>query len=128
MASFAGDNRLATVIGNTELKVVAGMNNAKKPFDDKRVRQALMMAVDRQAVVDGAWSGLGTPIGSHYTPNDRGFKDLTGVYPHDAEKAKKLLAEAGYPNGFDLQPSRRRRWPMHSARRRCCRRCLPISV
>ena len=100
MASFAGDNRLATVIGNTELKVVAGMNNAKKPFDDKRVRQALMMAVDRQAVVDGAWSGLGTPIGSHYTPNDRGFKDLTGVYPHDAEKAKKLLAEAGYPNGL----------------------------
>ncbi|MGK6311759.1 ABC transporter substrate-binding protein [Neorhizobium sp. DT-125] len=98
--SFEGDKRLVTVIGNTELKVVAGMNNARKPFDDKRVRQALMMAVDRATVVEGAWSGLGTPIGSHYTPNDPGYKDLTGVYPYDPEKAKALLAEAGYPSGF----------------------------
>ncbi len=100
--SFKDDKAIATVIGNTELKVVAGMNNARKPFSDKRVRQALMMAVDRATVVDGAWSGFGTPIGSHYTPNDRGYKDLTGVYPYDAEKAKALLAEAGYPNGFSF--------------------------
>jgi ABC-type dipeptide transport system, periplasmic component len=98
--SFEGDKRLATVIGNTELKVVAGMNNSRKPFDDKRVRQALMMAVDRATVVEGAWSGYGTPIGSHYTPNDRGYKDLTGVYPYDPEKARALLAEAGYANGL----------------------------
>jgi peptide/nickel transport system substrate-binding protein len=98
--SFEGDKRLATVIGNTELKVVAGMNNTRKPFSDKRVRQALMMAVDRATVVEGAWSGYGTPIGSHYTPNDRGYKDMTGVYAYDAEKAKALLAEAGYPTGF----------------------------
>ncbi|SIQ12829.1 peptide/nickel transport system substrate-binding protein [Rhizobium sp. RU35A] len=100
--SLKGDARLATVIGNTELKVVAGMNNAKKPFDDKRVRQALMMAVDRQAVIDGAWSGFGTPIGSHYTPNDRGYVDLTKTYPYDPQKAKALLAEAGYPDGFSF--------------------------
>ncbi|SMC98670.1 ABC transporter substrate-binding protein [Rhizobium sp. RU36D] len=102
MESFKDDPKLTTVIGNTELKVVAGMNNARKPFDDKRVRQALMMAIDRQTVVDGAWSGLGTPIGSHYTPNDRGYLDLTGVHPYDPEKAKALLAEAGYPNGFSF--------------------------
>jgi peptide/nickel transport system substrate-binding protein len=102
IASFKDDKAIATVIGNTELKVVAGMNNARKPFSDKRVRQALMMAVDRATVVDGAWSGFGTPIGSHYTPNDRGYKDLTGVYPYDAQKAKALLAEAGYPNGFSF--------------------------
>ncbi|MBY5314217.1 ABC transporter substrate-binding protein [Rhizobium leguminosarum] len=100
MSSFDGDARLVTRIGNTELKVVAGMNTAKKPFDDKRVRQALMMAIDRKTVIDGAWSGLGTPIGSHYTPNDPGYQDMTGVLPYDVEKAKALLAEAGYPNGF----------------------------
>ncbi|OWV81252.1 ABC transporter substrate-binding protein [Rhizobium sp. R634] len=100
MSSFDSDARLVTRIGNTELKVVAGMNNAKKPFDDKRVRQALMMAIDRKTVIDGAWSGLGTPIGSHYTPNDPGYQDMTGVLPYNVEKAKALLAEAGYPNGF----------------------------
>jgi peptide/nickel transport system substrate-binding protein len=98
--SFADNKKLATVIGNTELKVVAGMNNTRKPFSDKKVRQALMMAVDRATVVEGAWSGYGTPIGSHYTPNDRGYKDLTGTWAYDAAKAKALLAEAGYPNGF----------------------------
>nr|CAD6407344.1 ABC transporter substrate-binding protein [Rhizobium sp. Q54] len=98
--SFEGHERLVTVIGNTELKVVAGMNNARKPFDDKRVRQALMMAIDRNTLIEGAWSGFGTPIGSHYTPNDPGYVDLTGTYPYDPEKAKALLAEAGYGNGL----------------------------
>ncbi|TCU18322.1 ABC transporter substrate-binding protein [Rhizobium sullae] len=100
MSSFEGDPRLVTKVGNTELKVVAGMNNAKKPFGDKRVRQALMMAIDRQTVIDGAWSGLGTAIGSHYTPNDPGYQDMAGMLPYNLEKAKALLAEAGYPNGF----------------------------
>lgn len=100
IADLEKEEKLSVVIGNTELKVVAGMNNARKPFDDRRVRQALMMAVDRATVVEGAWSGFGTPIGSHYTPNDPGYLDLTATYPHDAEKAKALLAEAGYPNGF----------------------------
>ncbi|WP_421360581.1 ABC transporter substrate-binding protein [Agrobacterium rosae] len=102
MGSFDGDARLGTFIGNTELKVVAGMNNAVKPFNDKRVRQALMMAVDRATVIEGAWSGFGTAIGSHYTPNDRGYVDTTGTLPYDAEKAKALLAEAGYPNGLSF--------------------------
>ena len=101
-ASFRNEPKFAAVAGNTELKVVAGMNCAKKPFDDKRVRQALMMAVDRKALIDGASSGLGQPIGSHYTPNDPGYVDLTGIHPYDPAKARALLAEAGYPNGLSF--------------------------
>jgi peptide/nickel transport system substrate-binding protein len=78
------------------------MNNARKPFNDKRVRQALMMAVDRGTVIEGAWSGYGTAIGSHYTPNDRGYVDTTGVHSFDIDKAKALLAEAGYADGFSF--------------------------
>lgn len=102
MTSFAGDANLVTKVGNTELKVVAGMNAGQKPFDDRRVRQALMMAIDRKTVIDGAWSGLGTPIGSHYTPNDPGYLDLTARWPYDPQKAKAMLADAGYPNGFSF--------------------------
>nr|WP_102960017.1 ABC transporter substrate-binding protein [Mangrovicella endophytica] len=101
-ASFKGDPRLTTSVGDTELKVVAGLNGRKAPFDNPKVRQALMMAIDRQTVIEGAWSGYGTPIGSHYTPNDPGYVDTTGVYPYDPEKAKALLAEAGYPDGLSL--------------------------
>ncbi|CAH1658514.1 MULTISPECIES: ABC transporter substrate-binding protein [unclassified Chelatococcus] len=100
--NFQKDARFTTLVGNTELKVVAGMNNQRKPFDDKRVRQALMLAIDRPLLIEGAWSGLGQAIGSHYTPNDPGFIDLTGVYPADKAKARRLLSEAGYPNGFSF--------------------------
>ncbi|HEX2146509.1 MAG TPA: ABC transporter substrate-binding protein [Pseudorhizobium sp.] len=100
MSSFEGDERLVTVIGDTEMKVVAGMNNARKPFDDKRVRQALMMALDRNMIIEGAWSGFGTRIGSHHTPNNPGYSNLTDVLPYDVVKAKALLEEAGYGSGL----------------------------
>ncbi len=99
-STFQNNPRFAAVIGNSELKAVAGMNCERKPFDDVRVRRALMMAVDRNLLVKAVSSGLGEPIGSHYTPNDPGYIDLTGVLPHDPKKAKALLAEAGYPNGI----------------------------
>ena len=55
------------------------------------MRQAIAYAIDRKAIIDGAMNGFGAPIGSHLTPNDPGYVDLTGEYPHDPAKAKALL-------------------------------------
>lgn len=101
-STFETDERFEAVAGNTELKVVAGMNGRAAPFDDPRVRRALMMAVDRPMLVEGAYSGFGTPIGSHYAPNDPAFVDLTAVHPYDPERARALLAEAGLADGFSF--------------------------
>ncbi|WP_414471579.1 ABC transporter substrate-binding protein [Microvirga sp. M2] len=101
-AEFQKDPRFKAVAGNTEGETVAGMNNARKPFDDARVRRALMHAIDRKALVEGAYSGFGTPIGSFFSPNNPAYVDMTGVIPYDPEKAKALLKEAGYANGLSI--------------------------
>ena len=71
------------------------MNNAKAPFNDIRVRQAVSHAIDRNEIIDGAMYGKAVPIGSFYPPHGSAYVDLTGVYPHDTEKAKKMFEEAG---------------------------------
>jgi peptide/nickel transport system substrate-binding protein len=95
LAQLEADPRFKVVIGTTEGETILGMNNAVKPLDDVRVRRAIAHAIDRQAIVDGAMFGYGTPIGSHFAPHHPAYVDLTGLYPHDPEKAKTLLAEAG---------------------------------
>ena len=99
---FQKDARFTAVIGKTPRKLVAALNNEKSPLDDVRVRQALMSAIDRKAVIEGAYSSFGTPIGSHFAPTDPGYLDLTGTLPYDPARSKKLLADAGLPNGFTL--------------------------
>lgn len=98
--AFEKDPRFNAVVGTTPGTVVVGMNNSRKPFDDVRVRQAMMSAVDRQGVIDAAYSGYGIPIGSHHAPTDLGYSDLTGVWPYDPDKARALLKAAGYADGF----------------------------
>ncbi len=102
LAQFKSDPRFAVVIGSTEGETIMAMNNGRKPFDDIRVRRAMSYAIDRQAIIDGAMFGYGTPIGSHFSPADPGYIDLTGLYPHDPDRARALLADAGYPNGFKV--------------------------
>jgi peptide/nickel transport system substrate-binding protein len=101
-ADLKKDPRFTAVAGNTEGEIVAGLNNTRKPFDDPRVRRALMHAVDRKALVEGAYSGFGQPIGSHFSPNHPAFTDLVGAVPYDPAKAKALLKEAGYGNGLSI--------------------------
>ncbi len=100
LPQFQADPRFAVVVGSTEGETILATNNARKPFDDIRVRQAIAHAIDRKAIIDGAMFGVGTPIGSHFAPHHPAYVDLVDTYPHDIEKAKALLAEAGYPDGF----------------------------
>jgi len=102
LAQFQSDPRFQVLIGGTEGKTILAMNNKKKPLDDLRIRQAIAYAIDRKAIIDGAMNGLGTPIGSHLTPNDPGYVDLTGQYPHDPEKSKALLKAAGVKLPLEL--------------------------
>ena len=102
LGQFKNDPRFQVLIGGTEGKTILGINNKKKPLDDLKVRQAIAYAIDRKAVIDGAMDGLGAPIGSHLTPNDPGYVDLTGMYAHDPAKAKALLKEAGVTTPLEL--------------------------
>jgi peptide/nickel transport system substrate-binding protein len=74
-----------------------------KPLADVRVRQALNYAVDRSAVAKAIGAGYGLPIDQMAIPGDDGYNPaLKNAYPYDPAKAKQLLAEAGYPNGFSF--------------------------
>jgi peptide/nickel transport system substrate-binding protein len=95
LKQLQADKRFVVEVGSTAGKGIMTINNKKKPFDDVRVRRALMHAIDRKAFIDGVLEGLAKPIGSHFTPTDAGYVDLTAVYPYDPEKAKALLKEAG---------------------------------
>ncbi len=99
------------VVSNPELKgtegtatteITVAMNNTRPPFDDVRVRQAITMAIDKDTIVQGAMFGLGTVIGSHMSPSEPYYLDLSGTYPYDPVRARELLAEAGYADGFTI--------------------------
>lgn len=89
--------------GTTDGEVVLGFNHANEALSDVRVRQAISHAIDRQALVDSVWGGKGMLIGSMVPPTDPWFEDLSGVYPYDPDKARELLAEAGYASGLTLR-------------------------
>ncbi len=93
------DPRFAVVVGTTEGEVILATNNARKPYSDPRVRQAIARSIDRDELIS-AESGFGVPIGSHFAPHNKAYIDLVKTYPLDTAAAKKLLTEAGYPDGF----------------------------
>lgn len=88
--------------GNMNLVQALFLNNKVKPFDDIRVRQALNYAIDKQGILDMVAGGKGTIIGSNMFAGFTKYfeKGLEDLYPYDVNKAKELLKEAGYENGF----------------------------
>ena len=101
LPQFEADPRFQVLVGSTEGETILSTNNKQAPFDNVKVREALAHAIDRQAIIDGAMFGYGTPIGTHFAPHNPAYVDLTGQSAFDPERAKALLAEAGLPDGFE---------------------------
>jgi peptide/nickel transport system substrate-binding protein len=101
LPQFEADPRFQVLIGSTEGETILSTNNKMPPFDNVKVREALAHAIDRQAIIDGAMFGYGTPIGTHFAPHNPAYVDLTGMSTYDPEKARALLAEAGFADGFE---------------------------
>lgn len=98
---FEADPRFQVLIGSTEGETILSINNKREPFDNVKVREAVAHAIDRQAIINGAMFGYGTPIGTHFAPHNPDYVDLTEMSSYDPEKSKALLAEAGFPDGFE---------------------------
>jgi dipeptide transport system substrate-binding protein len=77
-------------------------NTQKKPLDNVKVRQALTMAVNKQAIVDAVYQGAGQPAKNLIPPTMWGYNDEVKDYTYDPVKAKELLKEAGMPEGFSI--------------------------
>ncbi|MBI4319409.1 MAG: hypothetical protein HY675_13050 [Chloroflexi bacterium] len=99
--SVEGDQNLAVVPLAWPSIIGLGKNNQRKPFDDVRVRQAVSHAIDTDAIVKNVMLGAGKPQSTILTPGVFGYNPNLPVYKYDPNRAKQLLTEAGYPNGFD---------------------------
>ena len=97
------DASLRVVEGASDRVIFIGMNNLYGPLKDVRVRQALNYAVNKQAIVHSVLFGLANVMDSPDTPAIFGYTRVqAGGWPFNPTLAKKMLAEAGYPNGFTI--------------------------
>jgi len=95
------DARFQVISGDTTNDVILSMNNSRKPYTDVRVRRAMTYGVNKSDVLKGAMFGMGKILGTNVDPLNPYYVDMSKAMPYDPAKAKQLLAEAGYPNGFD---------------------------
>jgi peptide/nickel transport system substrate-binding protein len=95
------DARFQVIVGDTTNDVILAMNNSRKPYTDVGVRRALTYGVNKADVLKGAMFGMGKILGTNVDPLNPYYVDMAKAMPYDPARAKKLLAEAGYPNGFD---------------------------
>ncbi|MGX8705717.1 MAG: ABC transporter substrate-binding protein [bacterium] len=78
-------------------------NTAIEPLSDVKVRKALQMAIDRQAILDALYAGEGKVLCSFIPEGVLSHNDAAPAIPYDPDQARALLSEAGYPNGFDME-------------------------
>ncbi|WEK06224.1 MAG: ABC transporter substrate-binding protein [Candidatus Devosia phytovorans] len=102
LAQFSGNSSFTVTEGASTTKELLAYNDRVAPFDNVQVRKALARATDKARLLNSIWGDYGTLIGSFVPPTDPWYVDLTGVDAYDVEGAKALLAEAGYPDGFEF--------------------------
>ena len=102
LAQFAGNPSFTVTEGASTTKELLAYNDRVAPFDNVKVRKALARATDKARLLNSIWGDYGTLIGSFVPPTDPWYVDLTGVDAYDVDSAKQLLAEAGYPDGFEF--------------------------
>ena len=94
------EEKLNVVAAPSIIQRYLTMNSQQKPFNDLRVRQAINYAINKQALAKVAFNGYAFPM-EGVLPQGVEYAIKTGPWPYDVKKAKELLAEAGYPNGFE---------------------------
>ena len=95
----AGDYATVLQKPSSSLSYV-GFNTEKEPFDDPKVRQAISMMVNKEEMIEGVYEGFGIPAKGPLAPGIFGYNDDAQPIEYNVEEAKKLLAEAGYADGF----------------------------
>lgn len=107
---FPSPEDLADMKADPDIKVLQqeglnvgylALNTDKEPFDDVRVRRALNYAVDKDAIIRAVYGEAGVPAKNPLPPTMWSYNDEIDPYPYDPERARELLAEAGYANGFE---------------------------
>jgi len=93
---LAKDPNFKVFSGSGTAEAVASMNNSTPPFNDIRVRKAIEYAVNKDELISGAMLGYGVKIGSMRSPGEACYIDLSNAYKYDPDRAKKLLADAGF--------------------------------
>lgn len=95
LGQFENNSEYQVIEGSSNGEVQLSFNNGSGPMANKKVRQAARYAIDHEALLETCWAGRGDLVGSMVPPTDPWYEDLTGLYPHDVEKAKALLEESG---------------------------------
>ena len=107
-----GPQNVATIKEDENLKLLSqpgmnvaymAMNQMRKPFDNKLVRKAISWAIDKDAIIRGAYNGKATPAKNPMPPTLWGFNHRVTDYGYDPAKATELLVEAGYADGFSFE-------------------------
>jgi len=88
--------------GNSYRYFTIVLSMQEELFKDERVRWAMSYAIDKKALADSSSDGIGTPISGYCPPVMDGYTEMEEI-PYDVEKAKQLMIEAGYPDGFSIQ-------------------------